>query len=268
MMEGMAGPLAQYGLVLVFANVLITQLGAPLPAIPTMIVAGALAQEGHWPAALVVGIAVAASLLGDLPWFYAGRRYGYRVLNTLCRIAVEPDTCVRQTENIFQRWGPPSLMIAKFVPGFATVAPPIAGAFKLALVTFLGYSAVGAALWAGVSVAVGMIFHTQVDGALQWVAQMGGWSALAIGVVAAFYIAIKWLERWFFIRVMRMARITVDELHERMQEESAPVILDARSTAARKLDPRRIPGALMIDTTAPVLHSDVPADRDVVIYCT
>jgi len=266
-MEELAGPLTQYGLLLVFANVLITQLGAPLPAIPTMILAGALAQQGHWPAAFVVGIAVVASLLGDLPWFYAGRRYGHRAINTLCRFAIEPDTCVRQTENIFERWGPPSLMIAKFVPGFATVAPPIAGAFRLALAPFLAYSAVGAGLWAGAAVALGMLFHNQVTRALEWVSDMGTW-ALAVGLVVVFYLVFKWLERWFFIRIMRMARITVDELHELMRSGSSPLILDARSAAARRLDPRRIPGALAIDTNAPVMHPGVAPDRDVVIYCT
>ena len=267
-MEEMTGPLVQYGLWLVFANVLLTQLGAPLPAIPTMIIAGAFAQQGYWPAALVVGVAVVASLIGDLPWFYAGRRYGRRVLDTLCRIAIEPDACVRQTENIFDRWGAPSLMVAKFVPGFATVAPPIAGAFKLALAPFLAYSAVGAALWAGAAVVVGVIFHAQVDSALRWLAEMGGWSALVIGVIAGLYIAIKWLERRFFMRLMRMARVTTDELHELMQTGAAPVILDVRSAAARKLDPRRIPGALIVDTAAPVLHADILPDRDVVVYCT
>src|SRR5262245_2533807 len=100
-MEQLTGPLAQYGLWLVFGNVLLTQLGAPLPAIPTLVVAGALAQQGHWPAALVVGVAIVASLIGDLPWFVAGRHYGNRAINVMCRLAIEPDTCVRQTENIF-----------------------------------------------------------------------------------------------------------------------------------------------------------------------
>ncbi len=149
-MEEMARTLAEYGLWLVFGNVLLTQLGAPVPAIPTLIVAGALAQQGYWHAALVVALATVAALIGDLPWYFAGRRYGYRVLNTLCRISMEPDSCVRQTEDVFARWGPPSLMFAKFVPGFATVAPPIAGALRLPLAPFLGYSAVGAGLWAGV----------------------------------------------------------------------------------------------------------------------
>jgi membrane protein DedA with SNARE-associated domain len=266
-MEQLTGPLAEYGLWLVFANVLLTQLGAPLPAIPTLVVAGALAQEGHWPAALVVGIVVVASLAGDLPWYYAGRRYGYRVLTTLCRISMEPDSCVRQTEDVFARWGPPSLMLAKFIPGFATVAPPIAGAFRLALRPFLVYSTIGAGLWAGVAVALGMIFHNQVYHALEWVSEMGTWG-LAAGLVAGVYLAFKWLERWLFIRVMRMARITVDELHELMRTGARPVILDARSTSARKLDPRRIPGALIVDATAPVLHAGIEPDRDVVIYCT
>jgi membrane protein DedA with SNARE-associated domain len=267
-MEQLTGTLAQYGLVIVFANVLITQLGAPLPAIPPMIVAGALAYDGHWPAASVVGLAIVASLLGDLPWFYAGRWYGHRVLNTLCRVAVEPDICVRQTENIFQRWGPPSLMIAKFVPGFATVAPPMAGAFKLALAPFIGYSAVGALLWSGAAVAVGLVFHSQVDVVLRWINDMGPWALLAIALVVGFYILAKWLERWFFMRMMRMVRLSVDELHDLMQQPVGPVILDARSAAARTLDPRRIPGALLVDTDAPVLHSGIGPDRDVVIYCT
>ena len=267
-MQEMAGPLVQYGLWLVFGNVLLTQLGAPLPAIPTLVVAGALAQQGHWPAALVIGLAVVACLAGDLPWYYAGRRYGYRVLNTLCRISMEPDSCVRQTEDVFMRWGPPSLMFAKFIPGFATVAPPIAGALRLALAPFLAYSAVGAALWAGVAVVVGVVFHAQVDQVLRWGAEMGSYVVLVIGAIVVFYMGAKWVERYLFLRFMRMMRISERELHELMQENPGPVILDVRSAAARKLDPRRIPGSLVIDVEALAARAGIEPDRDVVIYCT
>jgi len=267
-MDQLAGPLAEYGLWLVFANVLLTQLGAPLPAIPTLVVAGALAQQGHWSAPLVAGIAVVACLIGDLPWYYAGRRYGYRVLNALCRISMEPDSCVRQTEDLFARWGPPSLMFAKFIPGFATVAPPIAGALRLPLAPFLGYSAVGAGLWSGVAVTAGAVFHTEIDKVLTLGVEMGGNAVLVIGGSVAFYIAVKWVERYQFLRFMRMMRVDVHELRELMQSELGPVILDARSAAARTLDPRRIPGALAIDTGAPVLHAGIGPDRDVVVYCT
>jgi hypothetical protein len=158
-------------------------------------------------------------------------------------------------------------MIAKLVPGFATVAPPIAGAFRLAPAPFLAYSAIGAGLWAGLAVGIGMIFHDQVSWALERVSEMGAW-ALAAALIIVFYLAFKWLERWLFIRMIRMARITVDQLHELMQSGVLPVILDARSAGARKLDSRRIPGALIVDSDSPVLHAGIAPDRDVVIYCT
>jgi membrane protein DedA with SNARE-associated domain len=267
-MEQLEETLAQYGLWMVFGNVLLTQLGMPLPAVPTIIVAGALARQGHWPAALVVVVCVAACLLGDLPWYYAGRRFGYRVLNMLCRISIQPDSCVRQTEDVFSRWGPPSLMFAKFVPGFATVAPPISGALRLPLLPFLGYSAIGAALWSGAALAAGMFFHAEVDRVLRWAAEFGGRAVLVIAAIAGAYIAVRWVQRYMFLRFMRMMRVDVDELHELMQTDPRPVILDARSAAARRLDPRRIPGALIIDVAEPVLHAGIEPDRDVVIYCT
>jgi membrane protein DedA with SNARE-associated domain len=268
-MEQMTGLLAQYGLALVFANVFLTQVGVPVPAIPTLIVAGALVQQGQLSAALVLGTAVAGSLLGDVPWFIAGRVLGYRVLNTLCRIAVEPDSCVKQTENIFERWGAPSLVFAKFVPGFSIVAPPIAGALQLATVPFFAYSAIGAAVWAGVAIAAGMIFHAQVDSVLQWLADMGLQAAVVIGLAVFLYVAIKWIERWLLVRWLRMVRISVDELHELMHREQLPVILDARSAAARRLDPRRIPGAIPVDIGAPerALPAAAP-DREIIVYCT
>src|SRR3990172_1263544 len=113
----MTGLLAQHGLALVFANVFLTQAGVPLPAIPMLVVAGAFIQEGQMSAAGVLTVTVAASLLGDTLWFAAGRRHGHRVLRTLCRVAIEPDSCVKQTESIFERWGAPSLLVAKYIPG-------------------------------------------------------------------------------------------------------------------------------------------------------
>ena len=118
---------------------------------------------------------LAASLLGDLPWYFAGRRYGYRILRTLCRIAIEPDSCVNQTETIFERWGAPSLLVAKYVPGFATVAPPLAGAMGVSLPRFIVFSAAGALLWAIVPVVAGMVFSAQVEQALGSVVSLFGY---------------------------------------------------------------------------------------------
>jgi len=265
----MTSLLAQYGLALVFANVLLTQLGLPVPAIPTLIVAGTLAQRGELSVATVLMVAVAASLLGDLPWFIAGRIYGSRAINLLCRVAIEPETCVKQTENIFERWGPRSLLFAKFVPGFAIVAPPIAGALRLATGPFFAYSAIGALLWAGVAVALGMIFHAQVDWVISWLARMGSWAAAAVGAAIALYIVARLVERWLLIRWLRMARISAGDLHDLIQGADRPVILDARSAIARKIDPRRVPGARAVDLDDLKRHlGGIPPEREVVIYCS
>ncbi len=268
-MEDMTSLLAQYGLVLVFVSVLLTQLGAPVPAIPTLIVAGTLVQQGALSLPLVLATAVAASLLGDTPWFVAGRTLGGRAIAALCRVSIEPDTCVKQTGSIFERWGAPSLMFAKFIPGFSIVAPPIAGAMRLAVLPFFVYSAIGAVVWAGVAVAAGMMFHAQVDWMIRWLDEIGGRAALVIGSGVALFIAFRWVERWLFIRVLRMVRISVHELRELLQRDEKPLILDVRSRTARKLDPRRIPGAIAVDIAEPqVALVAVPPDRDVVVYCS
>jgi membrane protein DedA with SNARE-associated domain len=268
-MNEMTGLLAQHGLAIVFANVLLTQLGLPLPAIPTLIVAGALAYAGGLSAPLVVGVAVLASLLGDTPWFFAGRRYGYPILRTLCRIAIEPDSCVKQTERIFERWGPASLAVAKYIPGFATVAPPLAGTMRLDFPRFVMFSALGALLYAAVPVAAGALFHAEVEWALGRLERMGTGALLVIAAVIAGYAGVKAVERYLLIRFLRMVRIGVEELRELLGREPRPVILDARSALARQLDPRRIPGALPVDIDAPGRElAAIPRDRDVVVYCS
>src|SRR5262245_7721921 len=152
-----------FGLAAVFGVVLLQQLGAPIPASPLLILAGAKAVDDPLHGASALALAVAASSLGSLPWFYAGRRYGYRVLKLVCRITLSADSCVRQTERVFERYGLPSLLLAKFVPGLARVAAPLSGALRVRLVPFLAYTSAGAALWAASGLAFGLLFYRQID---------------------------------------------------------------------------------------------------------
>jgi membrane protein DedA with SNARE-associated domain len=268
-MEEMTGLLAQYGLTLVFVNVLMTQAGVPFPAIPILVIAGAFVAQGQIALAPLLLVSMAGSLIGDTLWYAAGRRYGYRVLRTLCRIAIEPDSCVKQTESIFERWGAPSLMVAKYVPGFATIAPPLAGTMRLGLPVFLIYSAVAALLWSGLPIAIGAFFHTEVEYAIGWLESMGTGALAVIIAVVALYVGVKMLERYMLIRFLRMVRMSVEELRELMQQGPMPIVLDVRSAMARKLDPRRLPGAIAVDIGAPqAALVAVPPDRDVVVYCS
>jgi hypothetical protein len=212
---------------------------------------------------------VVASLLGDLVWYVVGRIYGLRVLRLLCRVSISPDSCVRQTEDRFLRWGAPSLMIAKFVPGYATVAPPLAGALRVKFASFLGYSAISAALWAGLAAGVGMMFSSQIERLLMELEQMGGYAVVLIGVALLLFIAFKWWQRWRFFKVLRMARISVADLYRSIEQGERPVVVDVRSAGARSLDPRGIPGAVAVDIERlDEVTSQLPADRDIILYCT
>jgi membrane protein DedA with SNARE-associated domain len=268
-MEEMTGLLAQYGLALVFANVLLAQGGVPIPAVPILVVAGAFVSQGQIALAPLLLVAVVASLIGDTLWYLAGRRYGYGVLRTLCRVAVEPDSCVKQTENIFERWGAPSLVLAKYVPGFSTVAPPLAGTMRVGPGVFLGYSAIAALLWAGLPIALGAVFHAEVERALGWLADMGTGAVMVVAAAVLLYIGVKTLERYLLIRFLRMVRISVDELRDLMRTDPKPLVLDVRSATARRLDPRRIPGAVAANIEAPQSALvGVPPEREIVVYCS
>ncbi|HEY8181912.1 MAG TPA: VTT domain-containing protein [Thermoanaerobaculia bacterium] len=253
----------RYGVPLVFLNVLLEQLGVPVPAVPTLIIAGALSREGRISSTHVLIASVLASLIADWIWFMLGRRYGYRILKTLCRISLSPDSCVRDTESKFERWGLKSLLFAKFVPGFSTVAPPLAGAARHSTIKFLIYDALGAAVWAGSAVAVGRAFHTAIGRVIDSLESLGGWAVAIVIAVIAIFIFFKWAQRQNFYKQLRMARVSVHELKGLMDQGVQPLIVDARSESARNRDPRRIPTAVTLD-----IFDSLGAGREIVVYCT
>ena len=260
---------ARLGVPLVFANVLVEQLGLPIPALPTLAVAGALWAEGRLSGPMVLAAAVAACLLADAVWYAAGRRQGYRILKTLCRISLSPDSCVRQTESVFHRWGMPSLLVAKFVPGFSTVAPPLAGAIRAPLPAFLLYDGGGSLIWAGCGFVAGALFHRAIDRLLQDVASIGTGALALLGVLLGLFVAAKWWQRRRFYRMLRMARISVDELRDALTREPPPIVVDVRSPSARQSDPRRIFGARVLDPSAlDAALKDVSREGELILYCT
>src|SRR5258706_9060344 len=129
--------IAQYGLALVFANVLIQQMGLPIPVVPTLIVAGALAADGKFSAPEIFAVALAACAISDATWYTAGRLYGRRVMKLLCQISLSPDSCVQQSEYHFQRWGRFTFVLAKFVPGLPMVIPSLAGTTRISFWSFV-----------------------------------------------------------------------------------------------------------------------------------
>ncbi len=261
--------IAQYGLALVFANVLLEQVGLPIPAVPALIVAGALAAEGQFSPLAIFGVAFAGCMIGDALWYVAGRRYGRRVMKLLCRLSLSPDSCVRQTEVRFERWGGLTLVLSKFIPGLSTIAPPLAGAMRLGWPSFLLLNGLGAAIWAGVAIGAGMVFHAQIGDLMLRLEDLGILAIEAAGVLLGAYIALKWWERRRFYKMLRIARIGVADLRALMDGGKRPVVVDVRSPGTRELDQRFIPGALAMDIAEVDRRLDqLPADREIIFYCT
>ncbi len=256
----------QYGLTLVFFNVLIEQLGTPLPAYPTLVITGALLDQSRYSAPMLLLVAVLAALIADVVWYQAGKRYGRKVMSMLCRISLSPDSCVRQTESVYLRWGAPSLMVAKFIPGFASIASALAGALGTPRLKFLFFDGLGAALWAGSAIYLGSLFSTTIDDLLNVLAHLGKWGLLLIGVALFAFIARKWWQRQRFLKSLCMARISVDELYHLLQQGAAPAILDVRSALSQ--DESRIPGAVTMPIEGPFPPALSKAhDGEVIVYC-
>jgi membrane protein DedA with SNARE-associated domain len=194
-MELLEALFEQYGLLLVFAAVFVEQVGPPLPSGPLLIVAGALASEGQVSTAAIAGVTWGASMLGKIILYVVGRRYGRQAMASLCRMAVTPNTSIDKTDSHFERWGALLLIVAEFIPGIRTLAPSLAGAEKLSPVPFVLYSALGAALWTGVYLGIGLAFSKEIDRALDVVAQSGRAAIVVIGAAIAVYFAVKWWRR-------------------------------------------------------------------------
>lgn len=261
--------IAEYGLLLIFINVLVEQAGLPLPAVPTLVVAGALSSTGKLPLSEVILVAFIACLISDLAWYVAGRRFGASVMRTLCRISLSPDSCVKQSELRFQRWRGRILLIAKFVPGLSTIAPPLMGAMKLRPQVFMFFDGLGSLIWIGVVVGLGYAFSQQIDHVLFILASAGTVTVEFLVAALFAYVLVKWWQRKRLLLSLRLARITVDELHRLVEDGKAPVVVDVRSQASRLVDNRIIPGSLMASLSGidQELHH-VPIDQEVVIYCS
>ena len=260
--------LVRHGGVVLFATVLAEQVGLPIPAVPVLLAAGALAGAGKMNLGMAVALAVVACLIGDLMWYYLGRQRGAKVLKVLCRISLEPDSCVRRTESFFIRHGIRSLVLAKFIPGLSTVTPALAGLFGVSLERFMLYNGLGALLWTTAFIAPGYLLTDQLEWVAAQAARFG--SSLGVLVVASLvlYIAYKYVHRQLLLRELRIARIMPDELKKMLDEGQAVAIVDLRQSLEIEVNPYTIPGAVrMAVEELERRHHEIPRDRDVVLFC-
>ena len=263
------GFLLRHGYSVLFVWVLAEQLGLPVPSVPLLLAAGALAGRGHLNLSLVAALPILAALMSDALWYQLGRRRGVKVLQFLCRISLEPDSCVRRTEDVFARHGARSLLVAKFVPGLNTAAPPLAGVFRMRLGRFLFFDALGVMVWVGAFVGLGYVFSDQLERVADHALRLGtGLLVLLLGALAS-YIGWKYLRRRQFMRELRIARITPEELKRKLDAGEDVVVVDLRHSYDFEAEPATIPGAYRMEASElDQMSEQIPRDRDVVLYCT
>lgn len=265
-MGASTGFLLHHGYAILLLAVSAEQIGLPIPSSPLLLAAGALAGYHRMNAALVLGIAVAASLVSDSLWYVLGRQRGGRMLGHVCRVSLEPDTCVSRIHAVYAKYGAKSLLFCKFVPGLGTLGPPMAGLMELACWKFLCLDAAGALVWSGTFFSLGWMFREQLELIAAGIGKFGAWLAILLACALAGYVGRKYVQRQRLFRTLRIARITPIELKERMAAQETPIIVDLRNPAEWKEG--RIPGSLQIQKDKLDTIIDVFTQAEVILYCS
>ena len=260
--------LERYGAVILPVLVVAEQIGVPLPAVPALLAVGALAAHGRMSIPLVLGAIAVVALVVDFGWYELGRRRGAGVLVRLCRLSLEPDSCVRRAETIFTRHGARGLLVAKFFPGLTTVLPPLAGVFAVARTRFALYDVAGVLLWAGTWLGLGYVFSDAIALVAARATKLGRTLGLVVAAALAGYILIKYVRRHLFLRALRMARISPEELKRRLDAGEDVTIIDLRTPLDVTATPYAIPGSRWLVVEDIDQHEAALLQaRDLVLYC-
>jgi membrane protein DedA with SNARE-associated domain/rhodanese-related sulfurtransferase len=254
-----------YGIVFVFAAVLVEGIGIPVPSFAVVVLAASVLDRSQLGTLFLA--ALSAGLLTDLAWYWAGKRLGYRLLRTLCRLSLSADSCVMRTEALFVRWGLSSLLVARFLPGYSTIAQPLAGALRQPFAPFLFYDLLGAVLWCMTGIVLGAVFSSAVGSVLDFLDRFGTYGTLTLIGAFLTYVAYRWYRRQVLIKQLRMDRISVQELRKLILDGSRPVLIDIRSDSARARE-GTIPSSVFVDPAEiEKLETTILSAQEIVIYC-
>ena len=257
----------RHGYALLFLWVLAEQSAIPIPSVPLLLAAGALMRTGRLNAFFAIACCVIAALIADTIWFELGKRRGRGVLRLLCRLSLEPDSCVRQTENAFLKYGLRSLLVSKFIPGLNTVAAPLAGQSGTSYLRFAMYDSAGALIWSGAYMLLGYLFSGELETIVGYTSQMGSGLLLLVAALFGGWIAWKWTQRRRFLKSLKVARITPAELQQKLTAGEDLFIVDLRSALSD--GPALIPGAVRLSLEDLATRSkEIPRGRDIILFCS
>ena len=240
----------------------------PIPSAPLLLAVGALAGTHELNLALAITVAVIGAVTSDSMWYELGRQKGVRVLQLLCRISLEPDSCVRRTQVSFGDNGPRILLVVKFIPGLNAMASPLAGIIRMGWRKFLLFDVLGALIWVSSFALTGYVFAGELERVASQAAYLGKW--LMAVLLAAFvgYVLWKFYNRQRFLRKLKIARISPEELKAKMDAGEDVIIVDLRHALDFDAQPESIPGALHMDAAElEEAYEVIPRDREIVLFC-
>ncbi|HXZ79853.1 MAG TPA: VTT domain-containing protein [Terriglobales bacterium] len=269
-MHELTSLITRHGYAVLALLVFLEALGLPIPAALALVTAGAAAalHRMTFPGVLLVGIF--CIMLGDLILFLLGRKMGWLLLGVLCRLAVNPETCILRSAESFYRRGRVTLMIAKFIPGVNTMAPPLAGSMKMSLGQFLRLDFIGCALYVSAYVSIGYLFSQFFELLARGLATVGHTLASALVIAILVYMVYRFYLYWQH-RVYRVVpRVQIEEVMERLQSDAGAVIVaDVRSHGYYDAGAQRIRHSIRLEpNNLTAATADVPKEKLVFLYCT
>lgn len=261
--------LASHGYLVVFVWMFADQAALPLPSIPLLVAAGAVAAGGGLDLTTVIAVASVATVLADSLWFLIGKHGGGKAIGLVCRLSIEPDSCVAATRNAFGRFGPVTLIIAKYLPGVQTLAPASAGIAGAPWLGFLALDLIGTLLFVVPFVFGGYFFAAQITSFVTSMGEVTGGIALLVVTLILIYVLFKASQWIWFLRGHRLRRLTTEDLSERLDGGQPTTIVDLRQRLDYEQTPHIIPGALRIPINeVPRRRPEIPREHDVVLVCT
>ncbi len=261
--------LLRHGYAFLFCYVFGVQVGIPIPADPLLLIMGALAGDHIYSFWLSLLTAITAAMAGDYFWYELGRVRGRSVLALLCKLSLEPDTCVQKTESGFTKRGAWTLLLAKFTPGMSLVSMSLAGAIKMPRWRFVLADAAGCALWCSAYLLAGKLFHKQVTLLIDWLGLFGRRAGLVVLCLIAVYVAVKYFQRWRLHRELRINRVTPEAAFELMNSGTPVTVVDLRNPTEISFDGLKIAGAVILRPEDLRSRShEIPPEHEVILYCT
>jgi membrane protein DedA with SNARE-associated domain/rhodanese-related sulfurtransferase len=265
-MDFLANTVGAHGYLILFVLVFMEAVGFPVPAAPGLILAGAAAARGAMSPAECVGTALSAMMLGDTLMYTMGRLTGWWLLGLLCRVSLNPEACILQSADSFYRRGRVLLVVAKFIPGINTMAPPLSGSMSMPVAQFLGLDFLGACLYAGAWLGSGFIFSDVLKSLVHGYSAVGsviGWIAVAAVVVWA----ANRVRLWLRARGLQPVRMIQPGALAQIRE--SVLIYDVRSHGYYDREALRIEGSRRLEPNALTDEAGrLPRDREIVLYCT